>query len=163
MRVVVPYTHIAAATASALTATDWPIEASYVGASYEAYWELLAGLWQDGETFAIVEHDIVVRPDTLDALQDCPHEWCSYGAPYYNGVYHGMGCVKFSAGLIARHPRALEQVAEYSDADHPPKHWCRLDAWLQGRVLVSEYRHRHEEVLGHSKADLLPSHGCMVF
>jgi hypothetical protein len=136
----------------------------YVGARDDAYWELLNGLWSKRQSFIVVEHDIVVRANTLVELENCPYEWCSFGAPYFGGVYHGLGCVKFSDTLISRHPKALEHVAVHPpDAKHPPKHYCRLDAYLQ-EELSSEYRHCHETVLEHVRpydGPPLPAHGCV--
>ncbi len=162
MRVYLPFTDVAPGVREALRDAPMPITEVYVGARDEAYWELLNSLWEKGQTFAIVEHDIIVEPGTLKELAECSGEWCSFASPYFNGVYHGMGCVKFSDTLIARYPKAMEQVAEYSDATHEKKHWCRLDAWLQYRVLASAQRHYHDTVLGHAKEVLMPSHGCLV-
>jgi hypothetical protein len=123
----------------------------------------LNGLWSEGESFIVVEHDIVVRADTLEELENCPCEWCSFGAPYLGHVYHGLGCVKFSDTLISRHPKAMEQVAAFPpDEKHPSKHYCTLDAYLQ-RTLLGEYMHCHEEVLGHVRpynGAPWPNHGC---
>lgn len=162
MKVYVPYTNLAEGVVSALEASGYAYTPVWVGGDSTDYWSLLSDCWSNGETFAIVEHDIVVRPESLAELDTCPYEWCSFGAPYFCGVYHGLGCVKFTANLIARHPNALDKVAAYHDEGHPSKHWCRLDAWLQDRVLASEYRHRHETVLEHAKKELVPSHGCVV-
>lgn len=161
--VYLPFTAVAPGVREALRATQHPYREVYVGMRDTAYWELLSGLWSKGQTFAIVEHDIVVQPDSLKELEECPWDWCSFGAPYFRGVYHGLGCIKFGTELIKRHPGALEQVAAYPPDDkHPPKHWCRIDTYLQ-RALSGEYHHRHEAVLTHVKDEkLLPTHGCVA-
>lgn len=160
--VYVPFTGLEEQTIASLERTGHPYETVFVGGYDGAYWELLNDLWCAGDSFIIVEHDIVVMPHTLTELEACPESWCSFGSPYIGGnVYHGLGCVKFGAALIARHPGALDRVALRSDAQHPPKHWCRLDAWLQGHELNGERRHFHDTVLPHIKRVLRPSHGCM--
>jgi hypothetical protein len=61
------------------------------------YWDLFLSLWDEGEPFVLVEHDIVVRPSTIQRLEDCPEPWCGF-------VYHeapgepvaGLGCTKFT-------------------------------------------------------------------
>lgn len=85
------------------------------------------------------------------------------GEPYFNGVHVGLGCVKFGSELIARFPRAFDEVAKMHDIKHPAKHWCRLDSWLQDRVLPTRERHIHEPSVGHLKETpkMHPSHGCL--
>jgi hypothetical protein len=162
--VYVPFTEFAPGVREALTATGHSVTEVYVGARDDAYWELLNGLWSERRSFIVVEHDIVVRADTFEELENCPFEWCSFGAPYFVGVHHGLGCVKFSDTLISRHPRLMEQIAEHPpDEKHPPKHYCRLDAYLE-QALSSEYRHCHETVLGHVRTydgPPQPAHGCV--
>ena len=164
VKVYAPFTGFAPGVREALKATGHPVTEVYVGARDDAYWELLNGLWSKGQSFIVVEHDIVVRADTFEELENCPYEWCSFGAPYFVGVYHGLACVKFSDTLISRHPKAMEQVAAYPpDEKHPPKHYCRLDALLQ-QALFGEYRHCHETVLGHVRpydGPPQPGHGCV--
>ena len=109
-----------------------------------AYFELLAGLWnRTGQDIVIVEQDIVVRPECIGEMLACDHDWCKF--PYHYppfGFYGGLGCTKFSAFLQHWVPDALEVVATMSDAGHPPKHWCRLDAWLQD-VLIKRGEREH--------------------
>lgn len=50
-----------------------------VSASEDAYWELLASVWADGEGFVVVEHDVVVDADTLPAFDACPEPRCGCG------------------------------------------------------------------------------------
>lgn len=128
-----------------------------VGHSNRAYFDLLSAMWDRAETFAVVEHDIVVNPDTLDELAACPHDWCALPYPYGRwGLHYGLGCVKFGADLIARNPDAMRKVGVMSDANHPRRHWCRLDAFLQGVVLpdAGEVLHKHDTPVGHL------GHGC---
>jgi hypothetical protein len=164
VKVYAPFTAFAPGVREALKATGHPVTEVYVGGRDDAYWELLNGLWSEGQSFIVVEHDIVVRAETFEELESCPYQWCSFGSPYFMGVYHGLGCVKFSDRLISRHPRAMEQVAAHPpDEKHPPKHYCRLDAYLQ-LVLSGEYRHRHETVLEHVRSydgPPRPGHGCV--
>ena len=74
-----------------------------------AYWYLFSHLWKAGQPFVLVEHDIVIRPDTIDLLAACPALWCGF-------VYHeapgepvaGLGCTKITPdprvdlGLVQR-------------------------------------------------------------
>lgn len=162
MRVVVPFTDLQPETAVALDATGYEWEAVDVSDSDEAYWSLLAGLWSDGETFTIVEHDVVVVQNAMRQFEECYGEWCAFPAQYVNGPYAGLACTKFSAALIARNPQAVVKAGELYDSTHPPRHWCRLDAWLQ-RQFAGERRCFHVPVLRHIrdyKGHPQPSHGC---
>jgi hypothetical protein len=164
MIVVAPYTTFAPGVTEALDGTGWPWQAAYVGGSDDAYWQLLSDRWSDGESFTIVEHDVIVRTDTLTELSYCPSAWCSFAIPYLYGEYAGMACVKFSAELIASCPDALGIVGLMSTAQHPRKHWCTLDSFLQATLQrTGTTRHLHEPALGHFRADGLPpmpTHGC---
>jgi hypothetical protein len=67
-----------------------------VGGDPYNYWRLFTHLWDGGRPFILVEHDIVVRPDTVFDLESCGTPWCAY-------TYHeapgepvsGLGCAKF--------------------------------------------------------------------
>jgi hypothetical protein len=148
----------------------WDVAFVDVSGSDEAYWELLASMWAKAATFIVVEQDVVVRPDSLDELVECEHPWCSFQVPYVGRLYAGLSCAKFTAALIARYPDALERISELSDTDHPPKHWCRLDSWLQAFVLNpgGEIMHVHGPPLQHVRDSvgpdapwaISPAHGC---
>jgi hypothetical protein len=166
--VVQPYTRLRPEVVQALA--GWDVAFVDVSGSDEAYWELLAGLWAKGASFINVEQDVVVRPDSLDELEQCHHPWCSFQVPYVGRLYAGLSCAKFSAALLARYPDALDTIAELSDEGHEPKHWCRLDTWLQSHVLNpgGETMHVHGPPLRHIRDEFSPSapwaiapaHGC---
>lgn len=165
MIVVAPYVTYAPGVTEALDATGWPWRQAYVGDSDEDYWTLLSNLWGDGEAFALVEHDVLVRPDTLAELADCAEPWCSFVIPYLGGEYAGMACVKFSAELIAACPDALGIVGLMSNGEqHPRKHWCTLDSFLQSTLQrTGTARHVHQPALGHVRpydGSPWPVHGC---
>ena len=164
MKVVLPWTDINPSTIDALASTGWQWESPYVGSSDTSYWQLLSRLWTGGESFVIVEQDIVVRPDTLDGFDECPSQWCGAPYPYFVGRYVGLGCMKFSADLLRQHPFVMAQVGQMYDDTHPPKHWCRLDGWLQIVLQMAQVpRCQLHEPVGHrdNGASLLPTHGCV--
>jgi hypothetical protein len=175
VRVVVPAVaesrHLPAVeSALRLSGVRYAVET--LGAADDAYWALLAGLWDEGEGFLVIEHDIVIRPTTIHELVECPEPWCCAPYPYMGGkgTIIGLGCTKFSTELIAAVPDALARAGEMTDLprapdypvrhDHPPKHWCRLDSRLQ-RALVDSGSHPHFD---HDPVEHLnsrgPSHGC---
>jgi hypothetical protein len=170
VRLIVPYTRLDEDVRAALDTnasdTNAPLDYRpswyYVGSSDRAYFDLLARLWDRGESFVIVEHDIIPPDGGLVELAGCAHDWCAFGYPYAEfGQHYGLGCVKFSGDLIARNPDALKRVGVMRDGNHPPRHWCRLDAWLQDVVLPlnGETMHQHERLATHLGAGY--AHGCV--
>ena len=147
------------------TGREW--EEVDVSGSDTAYWELLSDLWAEGESFVVVEHDIIIRHDTLDELEACPEPWCGFPVAYLGGEYPGMACVKFTDRIISACPGALIQSGRMSTDQHSPGHWCTTDHFLQMVVLpaaVGHHKHVHSPALGHYRADGLPpmpSHGCV--
>lgn len=164
MRVFVPYVELAAGVAAGLNSTGMQWDPIPVSHSDDAYWATLADMWDAAESFTIVEHDVIIQPDTIAELALCEREWCSFLVPYFNGPYAGLGCVKFTTPLIRRNPDALNVVAGMSDPSHEPKHFCRLDAWLQQTLgRAGEQLHIHDTILGHVRpydGPPQPSHGC---
>jgi hypothetical protein len=166
MRVVLAYTHIAPGVREALTETGREWEEVDVSGSDTAYWELLSDLWAAGDSFIVVEHDVIIRHDTLDELEACPEPWCGWPVPYLGGEYPGLACAKFTDRIIAACPGALIQVGTMSTDSHPQKHYCNVDHRLQRVVLPQTglSQHVHSPALGHYRADGLPpmpSHGCV--
>lgn len=160
MRIVVPTTRTYPEVYGALSDTDWPYDVIPVEHSDRAYYDLLAALWAAGESFAIVEHDVVVHPSAPLELASCPSDWCGFPYDYCGLVTYGLGCVKFSEALIARHPDAMLRVGVMSDDRHPKRHWCRLDAWLTCVLeSVGEERHRHRTFVRHLGTGC--AHGCI--
>lgn len=153
------------------TALRWETVVALIGAgasftvrpmiSDDSYWELLNERWVEGDTFVVVEQDIVIERDTIEELTECDNDWCA--SPYrYRGHddSFGLGCTKFGYRLIERHPDLFATVAKMSDDRHPPKHWCRLDMWTY-RVLTArgEKRCEHRRPVGHIDGDR-SAHGC---
>lgn len=159
MRVICPFTTINTEVRNALDASGWSWEAHDVSGSMTAYAELLGELWRKGETFALIEQDIVINPDSLSTLAYCDRGWCAFTYPFGDGgSIEGLGCTRFSAKLIALCPDAVKYTWEHVDRAHPAGHWCALDIRLN-RVLSTRYgvvRHAHTPMVGHLHPS--PSH-----
>jgi hypothetical protein len=117
------------------------------------YGRLFTELWQGGEGFTLVEHDIVPWPGAIAELEACPNECCAFEYP--NGIIHAeprsgwcvsLGCIKFATSLLARVP---------CDGEWQNRGWDELDgavfATLQGEVEV----HVHGPPVAHVKARTL--------
>lgn len=109
-----------------------------VGHDSHAYWNLFLDLWDEGEPFVIVEHDIVVRPSTIQRLENCPALWCGF-------VYHeapgepvaGLGCTKFVPSFEIKYAG-------------PPLVWQNVDSAVTGLMTAGGLvRHDHVPWLRH--------------
>lgn len=162
LRVILPHVgNINPDVIHALEASEWDYEPRDVGSSDRAYYDLLAELWAAQGSLVLVEHDIVVNPRSIIELAYCQHDWCAYPYQYAEfGLHYGLGCVKLGANLMRRCPDAMRRVGVLSDTTHSARHWCRIDAWLQGVILPSlgEIMHRHEAPVTHLGAGC--AHGC---
>jgi hypothetical protein len=159
LKVLMPYTNLHPEVTAALDASGYVWEPVDVSSDDEAYYRLLSEVLPGGA--CIVEHDVVVERDTLREMDACPEGWCSVPVWYYDGAsYPGLGCARFRAGVVT--PETMQRVGEMSDETHPPKQWCRLDAWLGGTLLSkSVRRHVHEGVLRHLRPEgepMAPAH-----
>jgi hypothetical protein len=96
-----------------------------VGASDTAYSELVAKLWAAGESFLLLEHDVLPTPELLDEMWACESAWCAGFAWRYSGpVYPGetkpqypirqretaLFLSKFAADLLRRTPNVIGGV-----------------------------------------------------
>lgn len=146
MKVVVPYTSLKQPTRLVLK----QYKPEYVDVSGpDAYRRLLQRIWTEGETTIIVEHDVVPWPGALDELWQCPCAWGAYSYHMHGGlgIYHGLGCTKIGAELIARTPTVW----------HPPHPWNVLDQMLlfasRGTGLEP---HHHRPAVTHLNAKHYP-------
>ena len=87
-----------------------------VSGSNLAYWELLCDIWAKGEDFAIIEHDVLCRPDVVEQFEECPEPWCTFG---YQGICHiqcqeawanQLGLTRFRAEVMAAAPDAVTSI-----------------------------------------------------
>jgi hypothetical protein len=131
----------------------------------DAYFDLLASLWAAAADVAIVEQDIVAPVQAFQELAACPQPWCTFGYPLRlkDGrelIHHGLGLVRFRAGLLAQTPDLFEAVATHESPVHPARHWCHLDAVMIGLLRSRGFRqHFHAPVIEHLVP--APSHGCV--
>lgn len=160
MRVICPHAGpIAPETARALDASGFPWQPADVSGSGTSYTRLLDRLWAAGEPFAVVEHDIVPHPSAPAELEACDWPWCAFAYRLGGIVHAGLGCVRFSAELLAAVPDAVARTWQESTDVHPPGHWCALDDRLS-RVLREAGFAQHVHALQVTHLNPLPSHGC---
>lgn len=159
MKIVCPYTKLTDATEFALK-YEHPSETLFVDVSKDefAYFELMQEMWKAGETFVLVEHDIVPYPTALRQIYDCPHPLCAYEAPHVWRDYspgttmkpdddpfiYGLGIVKFGEELMLKHP-------DHLDDPELDRTWIYVDGNLTARLLMRyDYKmHYHQPPVMH--------------
>lgn len=101
-----------------------------------AYWRLFRTLWMGGRPFTIVEHDVVVRPDSIAELDACPERWCAFRVTTGEGWVCTLGCVRFR-------PSGSWPVTEGA-------RWQDLDWTLEAALVKAGWqKHVHEPILDH--------------
>lgn len=134
----------------------------WVGGDPTAYAELLCDLWEAGDGFLLVEHDVVLNAEALRAAVECTCRWGV--APYLGPTDHkggrvlltrSLGCTRFSAELIGAHRDAMVVAAQRADTPSvPPGDWRRLDVRLADVLSeLGETPHLHPEVAHHHRYD----------
>lgn len=112
MKVVCPYTELNPATEYVLN-IEPQTEVKFVDVSgwEEAYFWLMYKYWKQGETFIVVEHDIVPWPGALRSLDRCEAPLCAYMAPHapmIEDFSYGLGLVKYGKALMDKFPDHLD-------------------------------------------------------
>lgn len=130
-----------------------------VSGSDMAYGELIAKLWQQGESFLLLEHDVLPTAALLEEMWDCESEWCAGFAWRYSGaVYPGetrpfkpirekefaLFLNKFSADLLRRTPAVVGAVRV---------RWTQVDLAILGTLrMYGAQPHLHEPAVQHLHA-----------
>jgi hypothetical protein len=106
----------------------------------EGYGRFMADRWDEGESFIVIEHDVVPTRNAIDSLQVCPRPLCFFGYEGEDRLSLMFGCVRFSADFIAAHPDlwtrflAARDVAEgHPDYDFSAsrcRRWMMLPEWV---------------------------------
>ena len=139
MRVVIPFAvsdHSWALASTHLALRQDGIQASFVQmVDEDSYFQLFECLWDrgKGDSFTIVEHDIVTWPGAIAEIESCPEQWCTF--PYYCSVgwiVDGLGCTKFGRDLIASHPDFLKPP--FPPCCQHTRHYCGLDRLIAHRM-----------------------------
>jgi len=165
--VVVPYTRrmeaVAVLEAVTLALEGDGQEADFVDVSSgdSAYFELWTKLWASGETFVVIEHDVVVYPGAIQTMLDCASPWCVTDYMTCGSIQYGFGCVKFDGGFTRAYPHAFTRMAEGIDfvSAHEPTHWKHLDAQLGAvlsRMADMAWPHRHQPAVTHLNREHFP-------
>lgn len=102
------------------------------------YWREIRTRWQGTGDLVIVEHDIVIGPDTISSLEGCDRDWCSFSYDIFGCkvLTSSLGCTRFSAAL--QRAVSLDEVAaSFADCPHCEGKgcWWHLDNYLAAFLL----------------------------
>jgi hypothetical protein len=108
--VFVPYTVRRQATVDGA-----PLNATWVDVSVSpvAYYAALLDWWSRGETFMVVEHDVVCSEAIVREMDECPEPWCLFSYsdlchPECREAWHNhLGCTRFRSELVEAVPDAV--------------------------------------------------------
>lgn len=139
---VIPYTRV-----HPLTVAGAPKDALWVDVSAhpDAYFALLSDLWAHTQTFALLEHDVVCRPDVMAAFEECPEPWCAFG---YDDICcrscmdawaNTLGCTRFRSDLIRAVPDAVSSIPAGE------RDWHNLCDRLGERLRAAGFSHHFHE------------------
>ena len=93
-----------------------------VSSSPIAYYGALLDIWERGETFAMLEHDVVCRPDVIAAFENSTAPWECFGysdiccqdehgrSPCMEAWRNLLGCTRFSKEIIEAVPDAVSSI-----------------------------------------------------
>jgi hypothetical protein len=152
LKVICPYTNLQYATEFFLRLEEPKTRFVYTGHSTTAYYELLKELWNQQETFIMVEHDIVIWPGALHDLWECSEPLCAYEAPYNitlvggrRGLSYGIGCLKWNSILMTKFPNLV------IDTPEEDREWVRLDQVfvVKAAIANNDCIHYHYPPIGH--------------
>ena len=156
MRIVAPYTAFHPLAEQALTRHAPTAERVPLGDRPDAYYRFLRELWEAGESFHVVEHDIEIHAGVVDA--ECAEPWCvwPYRGPGRDAegamLTRSLGCTRFHRDLLTAHPDLLAgfPVGHGVNFETSPRNWRRVDSELAPRLQGLGYKpHQHEPVLHH--------------
>lgn len=124
----VPYTRLPEATQCFLASPRCnPVRTVMVDVSGDdnAYYRHMKRVWEVGEDFINMEHDIVPWPGAIDELLDCQRPWCFFGFQdrlpdlVRDADTAMFGLVRFRASIM----RELPSIWKTPE----PLHWRQLD------------------------------------
>lgn len=173
MKLVIPYTKLELATELYLldkTVESFEFEVEYkdVSSDHWAYTRVLEELWEQGESFVLMEHDIVPWPGAMSAIAKCHFPWCFYGytpdTDYLGNRAAPFGLVKFSKDFIQRYYDVWTEMRSYYKSDYEYV-WMEHDKWLlqyvvprKGSNSCDSYRpHQHSPSVFNANSKLLES------
>ena len=107
------------------------------------YWELTRQLWESGQDWAYVEHDVLIPDGCIAGLEACPELWCMHSYTVQDnkpitdwGGNGAFGMVRFRGELTRKYPSLVADLFHRS--------WSRLDGQTITALFARGHRaHQH--------------------
>jgi len=99
-----------------------------------AYGKLIEDLWANQEDFALVEQDIVIRPDVVNAFLQCQYFYCAFPYAWSTNIGPALGCTRFRRTLMHAYPNTAKEATASGTT------WKQLDVVFMRRVLAGKYK-----------------------
>lgn len=107
----------------------------YVGDDDLAYGLMLREAWHWNDDLSIIEPDIVIRRDVVQAFHACQHDYCAFPYEITTDVMPALGCTRFSWSFRREHADAMEK-ALLEPCGYGAGHFRSVDVALQRYVLA---------------------------
>jgi hypothetical protein len=92
----------------------------------DRYWNLIREAWATGDTFFIVEQDVIPWQGALHQMDECDQGWCTLPTMCHGRfITTTLGCVKFGASEIERRPGFWDDIEPT---------WYHLDAGFSDKI-----------------------------
>lgn len=125
-----------------------------------AYYDLLAEDWTRDDDMYLIEHDIVIREDTIRDLSECVCAWGGFAFLVMGCAFTAaFGATKFDRRLKRAYPNLWQDmITEYPripaafQDEKGPRYWRTLDsrfAWMLERVYGFGVQCTHWPALPH--------------
>lgn len=95
------------------------------------YGKVIAEYWKKGESFLVVEPDIVINPLVFIAINECDCEYGCFPYAWKTNVGPALGCTWFKDTFIAKYPNAAFEASHVS--------WRQFDVVFMRHVLARKY------------------------
>ena len=128
------------------------------GREIASWWELAA---LGNFDLAIVEPDIVIRDDVIDAFLNCECEYAAFPYPWLTDVGPALGCTRFRHAFMAANHDAVEKALAHNvgfrQFDTVFMRWILArDLGLQPHVHLPQVEHLNPEKALLPEADPTP-------
>lgn len=95
------------------------------------YGRAVADEWDQCEGFIMVEPDIVIREDVIDAANNCGCEYGCFPYAWKTDIGPALGCTWFKKSFIEKFPTAPHEAKHVS--------WKQFDVVFMRHVLARKY------------------------
>jgi hypothetical protein len=143
MKVVIPYVEGELADETKKWGEEHEAEFVDLTGDDEGYFQLISRLWREGDSFVVVEEDIVPNEEQFTSMLVCNEPWCAgvhklHDHPDGAPEVWSLGLMKFPTALTER-----VQIAMLAQALAEDKSWYRIDLCLYPVIRLGGFSEPH--------------------